>query len=619
MAIHLSWRMKKSRQAILLTALVMLFFIRSATNTPLVDITYQIKQDAQNFSSSLETLVKAADEFQLDASNAKALRQSLSEARLAYKKIEFLLEYYYPEYVEEHINGAPLLHIKRAGTRPNVLPPEGLQILDELIFAENPSEEKTEIAILARKLINDFQILNASFSTKKTTKPELVEAMRMELVRLFAMGVTGFDTPGSLNALAEASVSLESLRQVSLWLSSESDEIEGLQTNYWFQSGLNQLRQANNFDRFDRLKFLKECIDPLYNSLSDYASVDSLSAQKKRGWNSDSKSVFAKDFLDPYFYTEMDKWEDSEDLYALGQKLFYDPILSGSGQMSCASCHNPERGFTDGIAKSKSRLEDLSVDRNSPTLLNAVYSDRYFYDLRAFSLEQQAEHVIFNQKEFNTGYKEILGKLNADGEYQKLTKKVFASKELDRDQFSKALASYVLSLQSFNSEFDQYVRGEVKTINPKIKEGFNLFMGRAACGTCHFAPTFAGLVPPLYSKNESEILGVLDEPLSDELDDDKGRLASDMHSEMAWIYERSFKTSTVRNVELTAPYFHNGMYSNLEEVVDFYDHGGGAGLGIEVPNQTLAPDSLKLSSHEKEALVAFMKALTDNPVEYIYQ
>jgi cytochrome c peroxidase len=574
-------------------------------------------KNAEAFHSAIQHLTTVADEFQLNGKNQQDLQNAVSAARTSYKTVEFLLEYYYPEYVEENINGAPLFQIKRVGPRPYVVPPQGLQVLDELAYSDEAISQKTEIATLARELANKYDLVLTSFNEKQIKQSELSEAMRMELVRIFSMGVTGFDTPGSLNALNEAKISFQSLQTAMepyYPVLSESDTkvIKALFTN-----GLNYLSEEVAFDDFDRLTFLKQYVDPLYGQLRKLSDKPSTKANKW-GWNPNSTSLFSADFLDPYFYTELSKDEDGEELRALGQKLFYDPLLSQNNQMSCASCHNPAKGFTDAQPKSASSVEGKTVQRNAPTLLNAVYSDRYFYDLRAFTLEQQAEHVIFNHDEFNTGYEQIVAKLNRNEEYVRMAKKAFGKKEFNRTNFSKALASYVLSLQSFNSEFDQYVRGEKEELSAEVKRGFNLFMGKAACGTCHFAPTFAGLVPPQFAKNESEILGVLAGPKVEELDNDGGRLASQMYNEMAWIYEKSFKTSTVRNVEITGPYFHNGAYQTLDEVLDFYDHGGGAGLGLEVTNQTLAGDSLHLDTDEKQAIIAFMKSLTDNSAGLAY-
>ncbi len=132
-------------------------------------------------------------------------------------------------------------------------------------------------------------------------------------------------------------------------------------------------------------------------------------------------------------------------------------------------------------------------------------------------------------------------------------------------------------------------------------------MGKANCGTCHYAPLFSGLVPPVYRESESEVIGVLEKPLQRKVDSDKGRGVNKVFHEDLYIYQHAFKTVTVRNAAITAPYFHNGAYKTLEQVIDFYDHGGAAGIGLgnELPNQTLAPDSLHLSRYEKGRWLRF--------------
>jgi cytochrome c peroxidase len=139
-------------------------------------------------------------------------------------------------------------------------------------------------------------------------------------------------------------------------------------------------------------------------------------------------------------------------------------------------------------------------------------------------------------------------------------------------------------------------------------------MGKANCATCHFAPNFSGLVPPFFNENESEVLGVTAKPVSYkplELDADKGRINSPVKKENTWIYENSFKTVTVRNIALTKPYFHNGAFSTLEEVLEFYNEGGGEGLGLKMNNQTLAADKLNLTQTEIQQVIAFLNSLTD--------
>lgn len=575
-----------------------------------------MEQYTREFEDAVNRLDSVANEFLYGKAEMEILQNAVLDTRLAYKKIEFFLGFQYPEYNTGHFNGAPLLQIKRDGSKPDVVAPEGLQVLDELVFSEEAFSERTIIASTARKLKASYGQLYASLQKTEQTFPNAVPAMRLQLVRLFSMGVTGFDTPGSLNALPETEASLAGMKLYfdENHLAEETGSAQNI--SLLFKEAMEFVGKAESFETFDRLEFLRRYIDPLYKALGEMEPPRETALAESSGWNAESVSLFSEDFLNPYFYTDIKAKEDSNEMRALGKTLFYDPRLSNSGTISCVSCHNPDKAFTDQSAKSASNVQGKTVLRNSPTLLNAVYSDRYFYDLRAFTLEQQAEHVIFNVDEFNTAYSNILSKLEQDAAYSKAFKDVFGKGNITRETFSKALASYVLSLKSFNSPFDQYARNETNVLDEKVKNGFNLFMGKANCATCHFAPTFSGLVPPFYNENESEILGVLQNPRDSikTLDADGGRMHNRINSEEAWIYDKSFKTTTVRNTGLTAPYFHNGAYETLEEVIDFYNDGGGEGLGLVVVNQTLSSDPLGLTDTEKTELIAFMESLNDTSV-----
>ncbi|KAB1067992.1 cytochrome-c peroxidase [Tamlana haliotis] len=565
-------------------------------------------------SQALEQLDETATAFMYANVTIDSLKGVLRHARLSYKKVEFYVAFYNPEFTTKHLNGAPLLKISKSGNQPTVIPPEGLQMLDELIYANNASDEKEEIAALSKKVKNKFNFLANALKSIKPTPEDLVLATRLQMVRIYTLGITGFDTPGSVNGLEEAVASLQALKTLI-----ESEPLtkkysKGTEIISLFDGAIAQLKDGSSFETFDRLSFLINFIDPLYKKFGELPiKIDTENLKNHTAWNPKSTSIFASNFLDPYYYTQLQENEDSKELKQLGETLFYDSLISEDNTMSCATCHDPNLAFTDGREKSLSNVEGETVLRNAPTLLNSVYAKRFFYDSRAFTLEQQVEHVLFNPKEFNTAYSEILQKLNASKSYQSRFEGAFGKGEINRENLAKALASFVLSLQSFNSEFDQYARGETHSIDTEIAEGFNIFMGKGACATCHFAPTFSGLVPPLFIETETEILGVLKSPVSEpkELDPDEGRWANGIASEFAWIYEKSFKTTTVRNVEKTAPYFHNGSYETLEQVLDFYNEGGGAGMGLEVTNQTLPDTPLDLSNEEINAVITFMNALTD--------
>ncbi len=153
------------------------------------------------------------------------------------------------------------------------------------------------------------------------------------------------------------------------------------------------------------------------------------------------------------------------------------------------------------------------------------------------------------------------------------------------------------------------MQGDKSKLTRKEKQGFNLFMGKAKCATCHFTPVFNGTTPPLFNKSEAEVLGV---PASRDtvkpvIDPDEGRYSLYHYPQ----YKHAFKTPTVRNITKTAPYMHNGVYRTLDEVLEFYNKGGGTGLGMKIDNQTLSGDRLNLTKGEMKAIIAFLGALED--------
>jgi len=571
-----------------------------------------INNGLSEFKNKLENLKSDAKSFSEDKISLEELQQSLKNTRNSFKEIEFYVAFHYPEFTKTHLNAAPLFHIEAAGTSAYTLPPEGLQVLDEMIFSDEALEKKDDIKTIADFLYNSYAsfylstVKNGLSKGNNKTLP-----LRIELIRIYSLGVTGFDTPGSLNVSDETVHAFSGMKKYlhdDLYFKNYNiQKADAILTD-----GINYLTKNTDFETFDRIEFYKKYIQPLYE---EFGSWDGRTDDLKEfsGWNVGNKNFFSSDFLDPYFYTLLKKDEDNGDLRKLGKEIFYDQNVSNNGKMSCATCHLPENAFTDLKAKSPSSMEGKTVLRNSPSLYNAVFAKRFFYDLRAFYLEQQAEHVIYNKDEFNTSYESIIKKLKTKPEYRKAFKAAFKNGEINKENFSKALSSYVASLYSYESDFDRFMRNE-KEISSDAKKGFNLFMGKANCATCHFAPNFSGLVPPFFNENESEVLGITAKPISQkplELDADQGRINSPVKKENSWIYENSFKTVTVRNAALTKPYFHNGAFNTLEEVMDFYNEGGGEGLGLKVKNQTLASDKLNLTQTEIKQIIAFLNSLTD--------
>lgn len=593
---------------------------RNTAITPSGNIRKYYKQRIDLFKQALVATQHIAES--LDEKKIPELREQYLKLRAAFKSCEYLLEILEPVMVKEYINGAPLPKLERKSFGLNILEPRGLQVLDELIFGEEVLPSSNEITSQLTGLIS---IMNNYPEDTKIYDRQVLEGMRLELIRIFTLGLTGFDVPASGNAIPDAITAVETMQQDFL-LYTETDKIKngktGKKVNDMFVSLIQYLKANNDFDRLDRLTVLTRYINPLYAFIYDVQkaagiehSTETVALNLLPPVNLHSRNVFDKNFLDPLKYTGLPPSLYSDSLVLLGRLLFFDPILSATNDRSCASCHQPEKGFADGLPMSVATGHSGTVSRNSPTLLNAVFSERFFHDMRADALEDQLEHVITSDKEFNTTVFELCKKLSESSSYKKLFADCFpsyAENPVNKHTVAYAISAYVSSLISMNSPVDKYVRGESKKLPEHVKRGFNLFMGKAACGTCHFAPVFNGTVPPLYQESESEVLGVPQNPNSKQLvlDSDPGRAAAKL-KESAPFYMHSFKTPTVRNIALTAPYMHNGSYQNLEKVIDFYNKGGGTGLGLQVAYQTLSADSIGLTDSEQKDLIAFMQALTD--------
>jgi cytochrome c peroxidase len=274
----------------------------------------------------------------------------------------------------------------------------------------------------------------------------------------------------------------------------------------------------------------------------------------------------------------------------------------------------PERAFTDGRARAAllDAHAPLQRARNTPTLINAALQPTLFDDNRVFTLEDQATDVLGSKNEMGGSLKTATAAVRLKDDYKDDFATAFGvarDSAITQQRLRLALAAYVRSLRATNSRFDRATRGDLAALTAEERDGFTVFMGKAKCGTCHFAPLFNGATPPWLTEAEPEVIGV---PLravkqGAVIDPDSGRFnvrRIDQHL-------HAFRTPTLRNIELTAPYMHNGVFKTLDEVLDFYEGGGGHGIGISLAHQTLPVDSLHLTRVEKKAVIAFLRTLTD--------
>lgn len=282
-----------------------------------------------------------------------------------------------------------------------------------------------------------------------------------------------------------------------------------------------------------------------------------------------------------------DDEEHSEEEVALGKWLYFDTRLSKKQNQSCATCHNPELGFSDGLDKGFGTGGDI-LGRNAPHIYNLAWSVSFFWDGRAASLEEQALGPIQSDMEMQMTPSQAVARLNKVPAYQKAFADVYED-GITFNNIGRAIAAFERTLISDNSAFDQYLAGNKTAMSPSAERGLSLFTGKANCIACHDGPNF--------TDDSFHNIG---------LDDgDVGRYAIDPVAHL----KGAFKTPGLRNIVFSAPYMHDGSLGTLQEVVEHYNKGGNT-------KQDLSPliKPLNLTQQEKADLIAFMAALTD-PVE----
>jgi len=295
----------------------------------------------------------------------------------------------------------------------------------------------------------------------------------------------------------------------------------------------------------------------------------------------------------------------------LGKKLFFDRRLSGDGTMNCGTCHNPEVAFTDELDISLSYPTTKNW-RNSPTLVNVANRKYLFHDGRAKTLEEQALFPMMSAFEMNKNLDYLEEHIQSVPEYAAEFRKVFGG-EVTRERIAMAIAAFERTLISANTPLDKYLEGDVKELSENAKKGLTVFRGKGKCLECHGGADLSD--DKFYALNVPENPKLLDEPMVTatmrfvakvyhyedyrNLKEDPGRylISKDKKD---W---KAFRTPTLRELSKTAPYMHNGVFSTLDEVIDFFDRGGGEG------NSVLKP--LGLTAEEKRDLKIFLtEALT---------
>jgi len=575
-------------------------------------------QTAAIWRAGMDTLVARVDTLDrivlaLDTdTDVERARAAFMSARMAFKRVELALEYYAPT-TSRDLNGAALPHVEEEEGPDIVKPPTGFQVVEEILFSEAPLLERAELRQEVRALQQILTRARTMIGAQIVTDDRVWDATKLEVARITTLGITGFDSPVAGQSLAEAEATLEGIaRTLRPYRNTEGrwDRVDSLLTG-----ARGVLQAGTDRDAFDHLAFIVRFANPLARALhAQRAALGIGVPDERRAFRKEAATLFDDDAFDALAFAPLDVREESEARIALGRTLFRDARLSGDNSRACSSCHIPERAFTDGLKASPGR-QGQPLPRNTPTVINIGLQVGSFSDLRTTYLEDQVTEVVQNPDEMHARLSDVAAQLSLDTVLATRFRVAFTSPPVARDslvtaaRIRSALAAYLRGLNAMASPVDRALRGDTVALSADERAGFNVFVGKGKCATCHFLPLTNGTVPPMFQKTEVEVLGVPIRAVTSgaRIDPDVGRYRIAIAAPNRY----AFRTPTLRNVSLTAPYMHNGAYPTLESVIDFYDRGGGAGIGVELDHQTLPSTPLKLTAPEKRSLVRFLRALTD--------
>jgi cytochrome c peroxidase len=517
----------------------------------------------------------------------KGLQILFAKVRLAYKQSEWAVAYFTPG-SERLINGAPVPEVEPSG---QVLQAGGFQVIENELFPVFQARSRTDQIGQWHKLQAAIRQSRLYFEHVPLLNWQIWEASRLEIFRVETLGISGFDAPLSENSIVEASSALHGVNQMlSTYDPAYSKSLTSL-----FNDCNRYLVTHPQFDSFDRAEFITRYVNPLSEAVFAEQRANHIKPlHYGRLLRQNAGSLFDRGAFDPNAFAEPGNRRSAENI-AFGKQLFNEPLLSGNGSRSCASCHQPDKAFSDGLVVNTNILTHKPLLRKTPTLINAALQPAQFADMRVITLEQQVDNVLTNPAEMHSSLAQAAARLSKAKGIR-----------ITPNQIAVGLADYVRSLSLLNSRFDAYMQGNSAALSTQEVSGFNLFMGKARCGSCHYLPLFNGALPPYYEKMDAEVLGV---PGKDrKLDRDPGQFGVIAAAPLG----HAFKTPTVRNTAYLSHFMHNGIFSSLDEVLDFYNKGGGAGMGLLVPNQTLSATPLRLSQRECKSVIAFIKSLNSS-------
>ncbi|MXS70654.1 cytochrome C peroxidase [Flavobacteriaceae bacterium W22] len=613
---------KKIVLLFLLISLIGLFSFRKKAET-----SYEILYNT-NISHLVEEqeklvqLIKSKNS--IDSFSSEDINDEIKQCRKRMKTVDFWIRYFDP--VNYKMINGPLpveweTEVFEKFEKPYRRDGAGFTLAQ--LYLEEENINKDSLELLIQKSLTATKMYQFAEIKDNLKNPETFYfCNRLFLLNLATIYTTGFECPETENVITEMHDMLSQVKTI-YEAYNESFPKTSISESYLelYKKTIKFVEnQHKDYTKFNHFVFVRDYINPLF-ALNQQQIVQYGFYSKNNldfTLSNDVKSIFDKNlFFAQNIKGEFSFVKDSGTLRqidSLGKLLFYDPILSGNNERSCVSCHKSENFFTDNSVTTALQYNGKNLlERNAPSLVNAPYNHLMMLDGKFLDLKQQGEAVITNPIEMGSTKKEVLEKVLSCPDYKKNFKNILKKlpdhpKEVKFDHIISALTTYFGKYSQYYSKFDRAMKKNEILSEDEIS-GYNLYMGKAQCATCHFAPTFSGIKPP-YIGNEFEVIGVPADKNYRSLSNDKGRYYAHPAKETL----HAFRTTTLRNVEKTKPYMHNGAFDTLEEVIDFYNAGGGVGKKLNIPNQTLSSDSLKLSKKETNQLISFLKSLTEEVI-----
>jgi cytochrome c peroxidase len=491
--------------------------------------------------------------------------------------------------------------------------------LAELYIDEGNVHKDSLLSLIDTSLVAIQTFEADSITTQLNSYHHFFLANRLFLLNLAAIYTTGFECPDTSDIIPELRSMLPAVKKIysNFNINFSSTPLSADYLSLYDKTIDFVNNQPEHFSLFNHFSFIKEYVNPLFRLNQQFINNYGVTTINFNDYTLNNKaiSIFDKSLFSSQntkgIYSLIDNEKILNEIKQTGKLLFYDPILSGNNKRSCASCHKPSEYFTDTTMPSPLQFgEQQHLPRNAPSLINSVFNHLIMLDGKHISLQDQARDVITNPEEMNSKEEDLVKKVMSCKEYKTAFKKFLKytpeENNVSLSHIISAITFYYADFSNYYSPFDNAMSKD-DAINEDAKKGFNLFMSKAQCGTCHFVPHFNGIKPP-YIGSEFEILGVPGDSGYSKLSPDKGRYMINPVPEMLG----AFRTTTIRNAQFTKPYMHNGVFETLDQLIDFYDAGGGIGKKLNVPNQTLSQDSLHLTKKEKTMLITFIRSLNEN-------